>query len=152
MGDGHEEDREATIDDVAPTYRCVRELVAERDGWKQTVTAMMGEEERLRAVLDRLREQAGPIVADGNPDDDAYTEGNLTAWTYVHHVLGQLGEGEEVTDGNLRAVVEAARVVLAVIDSTRPGRLLAGLEGRDEVTLLRERLDRLDGSEGATDG
>lgn len=41
----------------------------------------------------------------------------------------------------LRAVVAAAQAVLAAIDSTVPGRLFAGIEGRHEVALLRQRLD-----------
>lgn len=52
----------------------------------------------------------------------------------------------------LQAVVDAARMVLTVIDSTTAGRILAGVEGGDEITLLRVRLDRLDASAEANDG
>jgi hypothetical protein len=52
----------------------------------------------------------------------------------------------------LRAVVEAARMVLTVIDSTPVGQMIDGIEGHDEITLLRLRLDQLDGSAEATDG
>jgi hypothetical protein len=52
----------------------------------------------------------------------------------------------------LRAVVDAVRMVLTVIDSTLVGRMANGIEGRNEITLLRLRLDQLDGSAEATDG
>lgn len=42
----------------------------------------------------------------------------------------------------LRAVAETARVVLGAIDATVPGRLFAGIEGREAVTRLRVALDR----------
>lgn len=52
----------------------------------------------------------------------------------------------------LRAVADAARMALGVINSTTPGQMLAGIEGHDEVTLLRLRLDQLDGSAEPADG
>jgi hypothetical protein len=75
---------------------------------------------------------------------------------------GDYREPEEILDAavgellaerdRLRAVVDAARMVLTVIDSTLVGRMANGIEGRNEITLLRLRLDQLDGSAEAIDG
>lgn len=43
------------------------------------------------------------------------------------------------------AVVDAARAVLAVVDSTVVGRLMAGVEGRREIDRLRDAFAALDG-------
>jgi hypothetical protein len=146
MDEGYEEDGGATIESLAGLYRCVRELLAERDHLeadlhRERVVKRINDVALLNAVSERDRLRA---VVDA-----------VRAW-------GDYREPEEILDAavgellaerdRLRAVVDAARMVLTVIDSTLVGRMANGIEGRNEITLLRLRLDQLDGSAEATDG
>lgn len=54
--------------------------------------------------------------------------------------LDEARRDHAVERDQLRAVAVAAQMLLVAIDSTTPGQLFAGIEGRDETAILREKL------------
>jgi hypothetical protein len=127
------------------------DLVALVGVLRQDCRDAMIENDRLRAAFDRIaldpaeyRHALGHIAdCDHNCD-----QCRQLAWQALD---GGVDAQERATDilaerDRLRAVVEAARMVLTVIDSTPVGQMIDGIEGHDEITLLRVRLDQLDGS------
>lgn len=91
-------------------------------------------------------------MTDHGDERDRLTEAEWVEWNRRAGEWRERALTAETERDRLRAVVDAARMVLTVIDSTPVGQMMAGIEGHDEITLLRVRLDQLDVSAEATDG
>jgi 2-phosphoglycerate kinase len=110
MDEGYEEDGGATIESLAGLYRCVRELLAERDHLEAdlhrervvkrindvALLNAVSERDRLRAVVDAVRVMWDNIV---DTADEAVMGFPMADYHAIEEALDQLDESAEATDG-----------------------------------------------------